>query len=154
MSASQYIQEALLQLIQQKEYDKITITDIAKRAGVTRISFYRNFDSKDAILKQALERAFSAYQEAYGTELTFPSIFTFFQQNKTLIDCLFKSEKEIFIAQLLTDSQSLVQLPAEIAYSYAFVGYSILGACTTWYQRGMIETPEEIANIMANNNNS
>lgn len=58
MSASHYIQEALLQLIQQKEYEKITITDIAKRAGVTRISFYRNFESKDDILKQALERAF------------------------------------------------------------------------------------------------
>ncbi|HFI0795369.1 TPA: TetR/AcrR family transcriptional regulator [Streptococcus suis] len=103
MTAQDYIQEALLQLIQQKEYEKITITDIAKRAGVTRISFYRNFESKDDILKQALERAFSVYQDTYGTELTFPSIFTFFQQNKSLIDCLYKSEKEIFIAQLLTD---------------------------------------------------
>ncbi|WP_161951008.1 TetR/AcrR family transcriptional regulator, partial [Streptococcus suis] len=92
-------------------------------------SFYRNFESKDDILKQALERAFSVYQDTYGTELTFPSIFTFFQQNKSLIDCLYKSEKEIFIAQLLTDKQSLSTLPTEVAYSYAFVGYSILGAC-------------------------
>ncbi|HFI0633279.1 TPA: TetR/AcrR family transcriptional regulator [Streptococcus suis] len=67
MTAQDYIQEALLQLIQQKEYEKITITDIAKRAGVTRISFYRNFESKDDILKQALERAFSVYQDTYGT---------------------------------------------------------------------------------------
>ncbi|HFH9922035.1 TPA: TetR/AcrR family transcriptional regulator, partial [Streptococcus suis] len=70
MNAQDYIQEALLQLTQQKEYEKITITDIAKRAGVTRISFYRNFKSKDDILKQALERAFSVYQDTYGTELT------------------------------------------------------------------------------------
>ena len=148
MTAQDYIQEALLQLIQQKAYDKITITDIAKRAGVTRISFYRNFDSKDAILKPALERAFSAYQEAYGADLSFPSLFAFFQQNKTLIDCLYKSEREIYIAQLLTDKQSLAQLPIEVAYSYAFVGYSILGACTAWYQRGMVETAEEITKIM------
>ncbi|HFI0026239.1 TPA: TetR/AcrR family transcriptional regulator [Streptococcus suis] len=148
MTAQDYIQEALLQLIQQKEYDKITITDIAKRAGVTRISFYRNFESKDDILKQALERTFSVYQDTYGTELTFPSIFTFFQQNKSLIDCLYKSEKEIFIAQLLTDKQSLSTLPTEVAYSYAFVGYSILGACTAWYQRGMVDTAEEITRIM------
>lgn len=83
MTAQDYIQEALLQLIQQKAYDKITITDIAKRAGVTRISFYRNFDSKDAILKQALERAFSAYQEAYGADLVFP-----------LTLCLFPAEQD------------------------------------------------------------
>ncbi|MEI4322262.1 TetR/AcrR family transcriptional regulator [Streptococcus suis] len=148
MTAQDYIQEALLQLIQQKAYDKITITDIANRAGVTRISFYRNFDSKDAILKQALERAYSAYKKEYGNDLSFPSLFSFFQQNKTLIDCLYKSEKEIFIAQLLTDRQSLAQLPTELAYSYAFVGYSILGACTAWYQRGMVDTPEEITRIM------
>ncbi|HEM3472027.1 TPA: TetR/AcrR family transcriptional regulator [Streptococcus suis] len=148
MTAQDYIQEALLQLIQQKAYDKITITDIANRAGVTRISFYRNFDSKDAILKQALERAYSAYKKEYGNDLSFPSLFSFFQQNKTLIDCLYKSEKEIFIAQLLTDRQSLVQLPTELAYSYAFVGYSILGACTAWYQRGMVDTAEEITRIM------
>lgn len=148
MTAQDYIQEALLQLIQQKTYDKITITDIAKRAGVTRISFYRNFDSKDAILKQALERAFSGYKEEYGSDLSFPSLFAFFQQNKPLIDCLYKTEKEIFIAQLLTDKQSLAQLPTELAYSYTFVGYSILGACTTWYQRGMVNTAEEISRIM------
>ncbi|AXI67784.1 TPA: TetR/AcrR family transcriptional regulator [Streptococcus suis] len=148
MTAQDYIQEALLQLIQQKAYDKITITDIANRAGVTRISFYRNFDSKDAILKQALERAYSAYKKEYGNDLSFPSLFSFFQQNKTLIDCLYKSEKEIFIAQLLTDRQSLAQLPTELAYSYAFVGYSILGACTAWYQRGMVDTAEEITRIM------
>ncbi|HFI0326517.1 TPA: TetR/AcrR family transcriptional regulator [Streptococcus suis] len=148
MTAQDYIQEALLQLIQQKAYDKITITDIAKRAGVTRISFYRNFDSKDSILKQTLERAYSAYKEEYGNDLSFPSLFAFFQQNNTLIDCLYKSEKEIFIAQLLTDKQSLAQLPTELAYSYAFVGYSLLGACTAWYQRGMVDTAEEITRIM------
>ncbi|MGQ7361971.1 TetR/AcrR family transcriptional regulator [Streptococcus suis] len=148
MSASHYIQEALLQLIQQKEYEKITITDIAKRAGVTRISFYRNFDSKDAILELALKSAFQAYQAEHGTDLSFPALFAFFQQNKHLIDCLFKSGKEILIAQLLTDKQSLSTLPTEVAYSYAFVGYSILGACTAWYQRGMVDTPEEITRIM------
>ncbi|MEI4367123.1 TetR/AcrR family transcriptional regulator [Streptococcus suis] len=147
MTAQDYIQEALLQLIQQKEYDKITITDIAKRAGVTRISFYRNFESKDAILELALKSAFQAYQAKHGTD-SFPELFAFFQQNKDLIDCLFKSRKEILIAQLLTDKQSLSALPTEVAYSYAFVGYSILGACTAWYQRGMVDTPEEITRIM------
>lgn len=154
MTANAYIQEALMQLIQQKEYDKITITDIAKRAGVTRISFYRNFDSKDAILKLALETAFQDYQSEHGTDLSFSSIFTFFQDNKILIDCLYKSEREIFIAQLLTNKTTLTALPVEAAYSLAFIGYTILGACTTWYQRGMVETADEIASMMQQNKSS
>lgn len=42
--------DALMILWEQKPYEKITITEIAKKAGVSRMSFYRNFESKDAIV--------------------------------------------------------------------------------------------------------
>ena len=38
---------ALLILMEQKTYEEITITDIAKRAGVSRMSYYRLYRSKD-----------------------------------------------------------------------------------------------------------
>jgi AcrR family transcriptional regulator len=41
---------ALLKLMQQKRYEDISITDIAKKAGVSRMSFYRNYTSKDDIV--------------------------------------------------------------------------------------------------------
>lgn len=40
------IMEALLQLMHTQEYDDISITDITKRAGVSRMSYYRNYNSK------------------------------------------------------------------------------------------------------------
>ena len=36
------IMEALLQLMHIKNYNDITITDITKRAGVSRMSYYRH----------------------------------------------------------------------------------------------------------------
>ena len=39
-----------------KNYENITITDIAERAGVTRITFYRNFNTKDDIVKQYVQK--------------------------------------------------------------------------------------------------
>ena len=38
-----YIQEALLLLMEENDYEKIKITDIIKKSGVSRSAFYRNY---------------------------------------------------------------------------------------------------------------
>ena len=38
-----YITQALFKLMQEYEYEKISVTDIVKKAGVGRVSFYRHF---------------------------------------------------------------------------------------------------------------
>ena len=45
----------LLQLIKKQKFEDITITDIANKAGVTRVTFYRNFNSKEEIIKNHLD---------------------------------------------------------------------------------------------------
>ena len=50
---------ALLILMEQKTYEEITITDIAKRAGVSRMSYYRLYRSKDDILIQHFNEIFA-----------------------------------------------------------------------------------------------
>ncbi len=46
---------ALIQLMKEKPIDKITITELVKRSGVSRTAFYRNYSSKEDILKSASE---------------------------------------------------------------------------------------------------
>lgn len=41
-----YLQEALLKLMKTQDYDKISIGEIAKTAGVHRATFYRHFPRK------------------------------------------------------------------------------------------------------------
>ena len=43
------ITNAFFELICEKDYSEITVTDIVKRAGVSRMAFYRNFHSKQDI---------------------------------------------------------------------------------------------------------
>ena len=50
MLVKESITEALLQLMDKKPYDDISISELAERAGVSRVSFYRNYKSKDEIL--------------------------------------------------------------------------------------------------------
>ncbi len=44
--SKKWIEEALFVLLKQKPFSKITITDITKKAGVARLTFYRNFAKK------------------------------------------------------------------------------------------------------------
>ena len=56
---------ALMLLMEQKDYEKITITDITKKAGVSRMSFYRVYNAKEDILLDAVDRFFSEFQEGF-----------------------------------------------------------------------------------------
>jgi len=48
--AADCIYEALLQLMRDRPYRQITISDITRRAGVSRMAYYRNYAEKDDIL--------------------------------------------------------------------------------------------------------
>lgn len=85
------IYTALIQLMKTKPYPEIRITEIVNRAGVSRMAYYRNFETKDEILtkrlQETLERFESSLQascnlteESYWTEF-----FTAFQQDAVIV---------------------------------------------------------------------
>ena len=49
-----WIFEALMLLLDEKPYNKIGISDITKKAGIARQTFYRNYKSKDDIVSEHL----------------------------------------------------------------------------------------------------
>ena len=63
---SEYIEEALLLLLEKKEYKAITISEICQKAGVTRMSFYRNFESKEDILRRWMKSITDSFIESSG----------------------------------------------------------------------------------------
>ena len=44
------ITTALLELMAKKDFSKISITEIVQKAGVSRVTYYRHFDSKEDVL--------------------------------------------------------------------------------------------------------
>ena len=58
MNKSQYfISQALLTLMREKPYEKISVMDIARRAYVSRTTFYNHFQDKADILNLLIEKA-------------------------------------------------------------------------------------------------
>ena len=58
-----WMEEALLQLMKTKDFSEITIKDITERAGVSRLTFYRNYDNKEHILVHHISAGFSEYMD-------------------------------------------------------------------------------------------
>ena len=62
--AKECIVTALIELMKTRDYNSITITDLSKKAGVSRMAYYRNYTSKeDSISKFADEVGASLHEK-------------------------------------------------------------------------------------------
>lgn len=61
--------DALLLLMEHKSYDSITVTDITKKAGVSRMAFYRNYEVKDDIIDSYFHKKLSQLIEHFSQQI-------------------------------------------------------------------------------------
>ncbi|HIR93275.1 MAG TPA: TetR/AcrR family transcriptional regulator [Candidatus Egerieimonas intestinavium] len=69
--ARECIVKALLQLAQTKPLSSITISELTERAGVSRMTFYRNYRSKEDVFSSYLREILEDYHET-DLELDMP----------------------------------------------------------------------------------
>ena len=63
----EYISKSLLILMAQKDFLNITINEITDKAGVNRSTYYRNFSSKEDIVKFYFSNIMQNYLDEYKT---------------------------------------------------------------------------------------
>jgi len=60
--AKECIVSALLQIINEKPLSSISISELCSRAGVSRMTFYRNYESKEDVFSKHLDEIFETYK--------------------------------------------------------------------------------------------
>ena len=50
-----FLQDALIELLKEKPYQKITVTDLVTRSGLSRTTFYAHYEYKEELIEQCLE---------------------------------------------------------------------------------------------------
>ena len=60
------LREALIELIEERGFDALTIGQLTERAMVSRAAFYRNYQDKYALVEQIFEEAMSTLLAAVG----------------------------------------------------------------------------------------
>ena len=61
--------EALLSLLEKKPFDFITVTDITKKAGVNRSTFYLHYDNVYELLEETIENLNKKFFEPFDNNL-------------------------------------------------------------------------------------
>ncbi len=150
------IQSALLELMKNTPFDKITITDIVKHSGVSRMAFYRNFDSKRAILSDMADILFGelylilADYRQHQTSLTcYQAIFELFCKYQENIHILLHGG--IHISDFLVHTEVFSKCYIDVDFRIRYKDLSWWGALDSividWFEQGMKESVEEMIHV-------
>ncbi|MBR0165020.1 MAG: TetR/AcrR family transcriptional regulator [Lachnospiraceae bacterium] len=148
------ITDALLTLLKEKPLENISVTEITKKAGVGRVSFYRNYESKEDILRAESDRLIIAWGRFFeqspdaSPQTLFPSLFDFCLKNRRFYRILYKAGQSNVLLDTILRTVSLSEhaTPAEI-YMKQFWAYGIFGWLNAWIGRGMKESGAELLSL-------
>ena len=161
-TAREKITDAFVLLLAEHHYTDITVTEIVQRAGVSRVSFYRNFRSTAEILSGMVSNVLSALTDAMLPILQsndrrqwrdFLFRFTYGMQEACMIlqGCLPENLAvlESVFAQQVRQLSALKQ-PAGLCDKYTplLLLSSLVTAVMTWFSTGMAESAEELVNYL------
>lgn len=148
---------SLLKLLEEKPMNDISISELCDFAEIGRVSFYRNFESKDEIIQRHLNllldewlKQYNAKQES-GEDTVRSFVETFFEhyhKHKELYILLYKRGLAHLSLQSIKEACGpKPEQPNIAAYTTAYLSYGLYGWIEEWFKRGMQESPAEMAEL-------
>lgn len=162
-----HLQEALLQLLKEKALDKITISELCKRANVNRGTFYLHYQDIPELFGEYFEELTAdlrkAYYEPYvltdnKIENLLPDmvrIFHHVEKYKDFYKVVFDRKTPLMYYYQLFDTirtylnESIsVDLGEDLDYMLSFQANAIIGFIIQWVQSDFDRTPNELNEIL------
>jgi AcrR family transcriptional regulator len=153
---------ALLSLLEEKAFDQITIRDIAARADIGYATFFRHFDSREALLHDLVAEQIRHLMgfavpilRSTGSHAAAMALCTFVDEHRRLWTALLTGGaagivREEFVRQAGQVKEPLrggSWLPSELATIYGVS--ATVEILAWWLQRGRNVTLQEIAKILS-----
>lgn len=148
-------------LMEKQDYDKITITDITRRAGVSRMTYYRLYQSKDDIIDSHLTEIFDDMMDQIHSKQIiterefFICFFNAVNENRLLfqnvvkarmLEMVWRKEKEYTVPLFNTFFQPRDDDPLA-HYRLCFFAGGFLQISREWIESGMQEDVETLAEL-------
>lgn len=159
--SAKMIEEALFELMKEKNYAGITVLEIVKRADISRRTFYRLYKEKDGVLRKFFDRLCKEYcmkasvLESYDIRQISRDFFGFwYGYRETLLLMHANGMDEMLYYEISRASLRVVktrmggQMPRKTEDMVYFAYYSAGGfilLLQQWIGGGMKGTPEEYA---------
>ena len=150
-----YILEALLILIRKKEWQEISITEICEKAGVTRMSFCRSYESKEDVLRQWIAKVTDRFMAESGIDFLRDSreeyllkLFRHVTEYRERLQVIYRAGLIHFVQDEF-DRVMLAHYEGKYSdYQTSFLAGGIYNVFLLWLKKGCREAPEEMARIV------
>ena len=149
------IGEAVFVLMDKKEYEKIKISDIVKTAGVSRMTFYHYYETKEDALADYFHEIVAGYIRECRTEKigrfhdrsSIVHALTYFDQYEVFIGKLVQAKLQYILWNAMNDYMSKRIMPKYKIpeYELYFYGGALLNVFLKWEQDKKKESAENIA---------
>lgn len=161
-SVKKRMADAFVDMLSQKLYVDITVTDIVNTAQVARVSFYRNFNSisdvvdyiTDELANEFIDKilpVLNSNDENKWREFLFDFINNALN-NRGKIEAINLQNTTVLFSHLNTKMQMYVNVNSNKTISDKYTSYVkaclINNVVKKWIDDGMVETPEEIINYL------
>lgn len=159
------IEDALFELLEEKEYSQITITELVKRADVARRTFYRLYDSKEDVIRHYFRRLCGKYQSAYPAlqgyhfkQIALDFFSFWYQEKDTLLKLHRAGLDEVLYLEVSSASTQVVsgrinseklQKSEDLVYFACYSVGGFINLLFRWIEEGMTEPPEAYAEIVS-----
>ncbi|MGN1095211.1 MAG: TetR/AcrR family transcriptional regulator [Eubacteriales bacterium] len=151
------IETAFVREIQEKEINKITVTDICNKAGVNRTTFYANYidiyDLADTVKKRLEDEINELYRderEKKYNSLDFLKLFRHIKENMLFYKTYFKLGMDGKFSVTEWDSTLAGKRfgGENIDYHIEFFRYGLNAVIKKWLKNDCAESPEEIFSVI------
>lgn len=151
------IEHVFVSLLQTMELSQITVSDICKKAGLNRTTFYANYldiyDLADKIKEHLENEMKQLYQEEYETRFNsndYLKLFRHIKDNPLFFKTYFKLGYDNNYKVVLYDYEQAKKYfdDKHIEYHIEFFKSGLNAVLKKWLENDCAETPEEIAEII------
>lgn len=160
IKSKQRMVDALIQLSKEKPMSEITISEITEKAQVARMTYYRNYNSKEDILKKQLADIITEFKEEtnhfdgskFGEYENIKKCFMYFEKyqeffrtliNVGMADALLEGINEYLLYTYYNDESDDIEYYTLLAYSG-----SLFNMYVAWLSNNCSDKIEKMTDIL------
>lgn len=160
LRSMEWLRNALLQLLDEKQYSQITIKEICKRADLSRQTFYQMFDSKNEVMQYHFSTLFQEFTKECDCfqNITISQIayhfFQFFYKHRDFVEIiisnnltfLLEQQFEIYLGKIdlfliINDNETYSD------YTTAYVAGALTQILIHWFKQSFNLSIQELSKL-------
>ena len=152
------IEKCFIELIQTKNVDEVSITDICKKTGLNRSTFYANYIDIYDLVDKLRERMIYDWLEIYKDEkdnnyhsYDFLKLFRHIKDNQIFYKTYFKLNFDLDTSMGFIDNEEVIRFldsNKNLDYHIEFFKAGLNAIIKKWLNNNCKEAPEEILEII------